>query len=186
MKKAGTVLLCALLVLILCACSSASGADKAYTVYRNGTEFVVDPQQETVFDGTHTYHYRLSGDTGSYGINITYPDGSTYWWQTQKSGGFSTGSGGWSDNYDASRYVSGDTLCDVLATAVPKEQEPKNVLLILLLLAVGIFNTASPHTAWYLEYGWRYKDAEPSDMALTFSRLGGILAIIAAVILIFV
>ena len=60
------------------------------------------------------------------------------------------------------------------------------MLLILLLLAVGIFNTASPHTAWYLEYGWRYKDAEPSDMALTFSRLGGILAIIAAVILIFV
>ena len=39
-------------------------------------------------------------------------------------------------------------------------------LLILLLEAVGVFNLAAPRAAWYAEWGWRIKDAEPSDRAL--------------------
>ena len=56
-------------------------------------------------------------------------------------------------------------------------------MLVILLILVGIFNIALPDVAWYLQYGWRYKDAEPSDAALVFNRIGGVAAIIMAVIM---
>ena len=184
MKKLFAAILCVLLGLSLFAC--ASSQPSAYRVQRNGKEYVVDRVSKKISDGTHTYRYSLDGDSGGYSIEITYPDGSTYWWRTQSSGSIVTGHGGWSNDYDENRYVSGETLCDILEAAVPKKAESKNILLILGLLAVGIFNTASPHTAWYLEYGWRYKDAEPSDLALSTTRFGGIAAIAVAVIMMFV
>lgn len=187
MKKLLIAAISVLLVMSLCACSSSEGeTGRTYTANRNGITYVIDLENGTVFDGTHTYQYEISGDSGGYSIDITYPDGSTYWWRTQSSGSFTTGSGGWSDDYHENRYVDGDTLCDVLEEIVPKEREPKNVLLIVVLLVLGSFNTFSPYTAWYLEYGWRYRNAEPSDLALGLNRLGGIAAIIFAVILIFV
>ena len=35
----------------------------------------------------------------------------------------------------------------------------------LLFIVIGLINAISPATGWYLSYGWRYKDAEPSDAA---------------------
>ena len=182
MKRLLITIVCLLLVMSLCACSTSEG--EVYTVSKNGTDYVIDQANGTISDSTYTYQYSISGSSSGYTINITYPDGSTYWWRTQSSGNFVAGSGGWSDDYDENRFVDGDTLCDILEEGVPKEKDPKNVGLILLLLVVGIFNTASPRSAWYLEYGWRYKNAEPSDLALGLNRLGGIVAIIAAVIII--
>ena len=187
MKRIFVGLLCALLVISLCSCSSSKdGTSTVYAVNKNGTDYVVDTDKGTIFDGTHTYQYELSGSSSGYSIKITYPDGSTYWWNTHNSGNLVTGGGGWSDDYDEKRYVDGRTLCDVLEEDVPKEKNPKNIFLILLLFVVGIFNTVTPHTAWYLEYGWRYKNVEPSDLALGLNRFGGVVALIAAVIMIFV
>ena len=186
MKKLLSAMLCMLLVVSLCACSSKDDANTISVAGKDGTVYVIDSENGTISDGTYTYQYKISGSSSGYTIDITYPDGSTYWWRTQKSGSFSTGSGGWSDDYDENRYVDGDTLCDVLEADVPEEKESKSVLLIFLFLIVGVFNAAFPYAAWYLEYGWRYKNAEPSDMALGLSRLGGIVAIIIAVIMIFV
>lgn len=187
MKKLLIAILSVLLVVSLCSCSASKDkAGATYTVNKGGTAFVVDPGNGTIFDGTHTYQYEISGSSSDYSINITYPDGSTYWWRTHNSGGGTVGSGGWSDDYDETRYVDGWTLCDVLEENAPKEKDPKNVLVILVLFVIGIFNTVSPRTAWYLEYGWRYKNAEPSDLALGLNRLGGIVAMIAAVIIILI
>ena len=52
----------------------------------------------------------------------------------------------------------------------------------LLIIAVGIFNMVKPESAWYMEYGWRYKDAEPSDLALTVNRFAGGFAIFIGLI----
>lgn len=183
MKKLFAAILCVLLGLSLFAC--ASSQPSVYRAQRDGKEYVVDTVSKKISDGTHTYHYSLDGDSSGYSIEITYPDGSTYWWRTQSSG-FGVGYGGWSDDYDENRYVSGDTLCDILEVAVPEKKEPKNVLLILLLSAIGIFNAVSPHTAWYLENGWRFKNAEPSDLALGMTRLAGVIFIAVAIIMIFV
>ena len=185
MKKSFAVILCVILLMSLCACGTSKTLPSAYTAQRDGKEYVVDQVSKKISDGTHTYTYSLDGDSGGYSIKITYPDGSTYWWDKQENDTIGYGYGGWSDDYDENRYVSGDTLCDILEVAVPEKKEPKNVLLILILLAVGIFNTVSPYNAWYLEYGWRYKDAEPSELALGMARFGGIVAIVVAVCMIF-
>lgn len=47
-----------------------------------------------------------------------------------------------------------------------------------IILAIGIFNTVSPRTAWFLDVGWKFKDAEPSEEGLGLKRLGGIVMII--------
>jgi hypothetical protein len=56
-------------------------------------------------------------------------------------------------------------------------------LLILLLEAVGVFNLAAPRAAWYAEWGWRIKDAEPSDRALVAHRISGVFALVVAVLM---
>ena len=174
MKKTAIFCLAVLLALTMCACSPA-GSGSTYTVTKNGTDYTVDQENGTISDGVNTYQFTVSGNTSAYGINITYPDGSTYSWHTQaNSNGTGFGSGGWSDDYDADRYVSGDELCDILVVGAPQARKTINPL-CLLLLAVGLFNILSPRTAWDLSSGWKYKDAEPSDTALGIARLGGII-----------
>ena len=56
----------------------------------------------------------------------------------------------------------------------------------IVIILIGIFNLADPYRAWYLRYGWRYKDAEPSDAALLTTQIGGGIAIVLGVICFFV
>lgn len=186
MKKLLIPILGILLMFSLCSCSfSDSGTSSTYTVNKYGTDYVVDPDNGTIYDGSHTYKYVLYESSRGYTINITYPDGSTYWWNAEKSSNVTTGYGGWSDDYDFSRYADGQTLCDILEEKMPCEKGSENILLTFLLFAVGIFNTLWPHAAWYLEYGWRFKNAEPSDLVLGLNRFGGIIAIVVAIIVAF-
>ncbi|MBQ3061786.1 MAG: hypothetical protein IJD02_05020 [Lachnospiraceae bacterium] len=81
-------------------------------------------------------------------------------------------------------------MCNVLGDEIEKEKvtktDPMKFVIIIVLVVVGIMSIASPSAVWYLEYGWRYKDAQPSDEAIAMNRFVGIIAIIAAVaILIF-
>lgn len=189
MKKALVFLLAALLSISVCACAS-SGRGSVYGVTRNGTEYTVDWENGTISDGINTYQFTFSGYASGYDIKITYPDGSTYSWHTQtNSNGTGFGSGGWSDDYDENRYVSGSVLCDILAVgapAAPRESKPGMILLAIVLLGVGLFNILSPQTAWYLSEGWKFRDAEPSDLALGLARAGGVVCCLIGVILIFV
>lgn len=52
-----------------------------------------------------------------------------------------------------------------------------------LLILIGLFNLITPETSWYLKYGWRYKDAEPSEAAIVFGRIGGVVAILIGIVL---
>lgn len=47
------------------------------------------------------------------------------------------------------------------------------VLIGLLLVAVGLFHALNPYGSWYMHYGWRFQDAEPSDFYLGFLRVTG-------------
>ena len=186
MKRFLVAILGILLIVSLCSCSSTdTGTSSIYTVNKYETEYIVDPNNGTISDGTYTYQYEISESSRGYTINITYPDGSTYWWSAQRSGNVTTGSGGWSDDYVENRYADGRTLCDILEENKPREKGSENVLFVLLLIVIGIFNTVWPRAAWYLEYGWRYKNAEPSNLALGLNRFGGITVIIIAIIMVF-
>lgn len=41
-----------------------------------------------------------------------------------------------------------------------------------------------PYFAWYVRLGWKFKDAEPSDLALSTGRISGIVFMIVGFILI--
>lgn len=189
MNKLMIFLLAALLILGLCACASSEN-DSVYMATRNGTDYTVDQENCTISDGTYTYQYALSGNPSGYSIEITYPDGSTYSWSEQRnSNGTGFGSGSCSDDYDAQRYADGYVLCGILETGVPKaarESRPGNALLGIVLLGFGLFNIVSPQTAWYLSEGWKFRDAEPSDLALGLARVGGGFCCLMGVIMIFV
>ena len=78
----------AFICLTACAGSESTGI---YTVDERGTSFTVDTNNMTISDGTNTYHYTVEGSGLRYTTEITYPDGSTYWWTVERSGNFSHG-----------------------------------------------------------------------------------------------
>lgn len=176
MKRLWIVLFALLLSLSLFGCAKQ---ETTYTVSKNGIEFHVDSTQKTISDGDNIYQYEFSGDSSSFNVTITYPNGSSYWYS--QSGGM--GQGGWSDDYIDGKYLSGDTLIDVLQEKAPKSAGPGKITGAIILIGLGIFDVIFPKVSWYLGYGWRYKNAEPSDAALTFARVGGAIAIIIGFIL---
>lgn len=55
-------------------------------------------------------------------------------------------------------------------------------LLGFVLIFFGAISVMWPYSAWYLSVGWKLKDAEPSDLALTMNRVGGSLMVIVGFI----
>ena len=55
----------------------------------------------------------------------------------------------------------------------------------LLMIIIGLLNLCKPEEMWYLSTGWRFKDAEPSEDAILWQRVGGVIAIIVGVFLLF-
>lgn len=53
-----------------------------------------------------------------------------------------------------------------------------------LFIISGLIAAISPYSAWYLSHGWRFKNAEPSDLALSTERIVGIVLVIAGFIMV--
>lgn len=167
----------------LAACTGSSGDPNIYDVEYNGKTYTVDQNNRTITADGYVCQFEISGGGNSTDFEVTYPNGSTYWRRWSGSSGY----GGMSPDYDETRYVSGDTLWSVLEQGRPGAQKNSGYWFIgLLLVGFGIFEAVSPRTSWYISYGWRYKDAEPSDLALGLGRIGGIVIIIAGVVCFFV
>lgn len=47
------------------------------------------------------------------------------------------------------------------------------LLVFIILTIIGLINIFSPETAWYINCGWRYKNAEPSELALNVNMVSG-------------
>lgn len=174
MKRIRILLPLFLLAFLLFGCTEVH---EAYSVTRNGIEFHVNTYEGTITDGTHIYLIDISGDS----TTITYPNGARYYWTQNGMAGF----GGWDDHYDPDTYADGDILMDVLSVNAPREKRG-NVPAGILLIALGIFDAFCPRCAWYLSYGWRFKNAEPSDTVLVVSRISGVVAIVIGLVCVFV
>ena len=48
----------------------------------------------------------------------------------------------------------------------------------LLLIVIGLLNLCKPEEMWYMSTGWRFKNAEPSEDAILWCRVGGVIAIV--------
>lgn len=58
------------------------------------------------------------------------------------------------------------------------------IITILFVFAVGFLHLFWPRTAWYITQGWVYKNAEPSDAALTLNVILGFVFLLFGVIII--
>lgn len=194
-KRISMFLLAALLLASLCACAEkkTQSALEPYTTGWDGAVYTVTPidnDKGTISDGTNTYSYQYDAAGSGYSVTFTYPDGETY--RCVENGGTSSGavfsSGSTSLDFDFDKYPDGMTLKRVLErspSAKNEKKSTKNVGLIFFLLVIGVINTAWPQATWYLDVGWKVKDAEPSDAALIWGRVVGVaLLIIAAVMII--
>lgn len=177
----------AALVLSLSACAEkqTKNALEPYSTGWDGRVYTVTPidnDKGTITDGTNTYSYCYDASGSGYSVTFTYPDGETYKWSDNGTGATSLG-------FDFEKYPDGWTLKRVLEASPSAKNEAKSAKnwgLILVLLFIGGVNTAWPQAAWYLETGWKIKDAEPSDAALTWNRVGGVVALIIAAIMMIV
>ena len=164
-------------LLLLCACSSNESGTRQ--VECGGRTYAVDTEAGTITCDGQVYRYEGGGTS----VEFIYPDGSTFWWRQPGN----MGHGGWSADYDpeAGGYVSGDTLLDVLQElAPPKAKDGGQFLAGVVLLLVGAVNAIAPAAVWALSYGWRFKNAEPSDAALVIYRFSGIVACVFGAILV--
>lgn len=193
-KRISMFLLAALLLASLCACAEkkTQSALEPYTTGWDGAVYTVTPidnDKGTISDGTNTYSYQYDAAGSGYSVTFTYPDGETY--RCVENGGTSSGavfsSGSASLDFDFDKYPDGMTLKRVLErspSAKNEKKSTKNVGPILLLLVIGVINTAWPQAVWYMDVGWKVKDAEPSEAALTWGRVVGVVLLIIAAVMI--
>ena len=189
MKRTTAIFALILAAVMLLAGCKKEPLPKVYTVYSYGAPYTIDTQSRTISDGTYTYGYEYAASGSS--VSFTYPDGNVYSAGIQSansSGAGGVSAGSVSADYDySSGYTDPLSLCYALTS--PRETEraassgSNHSFVALLLCGVGIFNLAVPKASWYLSYGWRFKDAEPSDAAITLSRIGGGIAVVIGVIM---
>ena len=189
MKRTTTIFALIFAAAMLLAGCKKEPLPAVYTVYSYGAPYTIDTQGRTISDGTYTYGYEYAASGSS--VSFTYPDGNVYSAGIQSansSGAGGVSAGSVSADYDySSGYTDPLSLCYALTS--PRETEraassgSNHSFVALLLCGVGIFNLAAPKASWYLSYGWRFKDAEPSDAAITLSRIGGAIAVVIGVIM---
>ena len=195
MRKSPAIWLLALMLLVamvmvlnFSACAKQTkNALEPYSTGWDGRVYTVTPidnDKGTISDGTNTYSYRYVASGSGYSVTFTYPDGETYTW-TENS---SSGRGEASLNFDFEKYPSGMVLKGLLrkVRTTQEDTSAKNWGIILFLLFVGGINTACPQLTWYLDVGWKVKDAEPSEAALGWSRTVGVVLLIVAVVMMIV
>lgn len=161
--------------LLMAACSKKQ--ETVYTVVYQNKDFVIDTENQTIAVDGNVYEVHTERDR----IEITYPNGATYWWENSDGGGY----GGWSEGYDNKTYINGLVLVRVLSSENKHTPNPANRIPAILLMIFGILNATFPYFFWYISHGWYYKNAEPSDLALGINRFGGIAVMVFSVLLFF-
>ncbi len=138
----------------------------------------------TAANGDYAFSYDTSG-----ALTIVYPDGSVCTAQDMN------GAVAFPADYDASErtdagYIDAFSLWFVLQGAMSDPQRTQSgasLPLAFLLLGLGVWALAAPRSLWWLSSGWRYRNAEPSDLALGLYRglgaaflIGGIICALAS------
>ena len=122
--------LSAAMVLSLCACAKKDEATVC-TVERGDVAYTVDKENGTISDGENIYHYEMESlGSGGWKLMVTYPDGSTYWWE--ESG--NSGTGRCSMDFEYGKYPDAAALANVLKAAQPERMRSGNPALGLLFL----------------------------------------------------
>ena len=169
--KPKSIIAAVLCAVLLCGC----GRKPTSTVYEKDG-WTVDTVAQTLTKNGDVIAYRISGNN----VTFSYPDGTTSSWNQSDSMGFGTSS----LNFDVDRWPSAWELMDMLERDDERERGIGNPV-GLLLIPFGILQAAFPRFFWFLSDGWKYRNAEPSDMAIGLGRVGGVIIAFIGLIMLF-
>ncbi len=167
------------LTLLLAACGKEK-ADQplSITIEASSQELTLTFDEGTYSSGTvqaanGQYTFLYKPQTGATVFVLTYPDGVVFHQTIEQNGSIQT-----SLTYDSSERIdkgyvdmfSMEWAISDVVKAAPGGRRGNNgpsPLLAIFFLCCGVFFLFVPKTAWQFSHGWWYKDAEPSDAALT-------------------
>ena len=175
MKKLLLWAAAALVLLSSCGEKAAEPASQAIEIASQTGTIAFEPGNRsagtiTLESGSYTFSYGMDGS-----LTVTYPDGYVYT-QTQVNGGYAISSGYDAAERRAKGYPDGLTLAWGIEGAMDRGGSRGGSaapLLGVFLLGLGAWNLFAPRSSWWLSWGWRFRGAEPSDLALGLYRLGG-------------
>lgn len=189
MKKFAVFLLLALLIFSLAACAREQ---LGYERTVNGETYLIDTKNHTLTHDGKVYTYSIteisSNAYARYGLlRVQYPDGTWYEREIDDDGYLGLSYEKTSSNYDENTYPRGADLCyalekETIKAAVGEEDgdsSERNVIVfvsVFLILAGGV-NVAFPQLGVYLKHAMWVKDAEPSEFAIAYSRVVGVIFI---------
>ena len=184
-KLIGTVLLLICVGLLFSGCTKEIQTSMDYFTTVDGQDIVIHFPTGTKSEGTissengeYTFSYSFDGT-----LSIIYPNGYTYS-RRNIHGGTAIS---WEYNVapEDLGFVDGLGLAWAIESATRPESNNGKVvspILSILIVAVGIWLTWKPKTAWWLARGWMYKNVEPSDLALGIYRVVGIIIVLGGII----
>ena len=76
-------------------------------------------------------------------------------------------------------YVWGNC---VESTMIYNSEVLITVICSIIWFVTAVVSIVKPNYTWYMEYGWKYKNAEPTDCALILQRFGGIIMIVIGIL----
>jgi len=181
----------------LCSCGSQSNTiPPLYKVTDSGRDYTLDTEKKELYYLEVAYPYQVTKGntpgTGTISISINHIRFSNTY--SKMSMGITSGLSSVSNDATIDEQMFAMDLIDVIYEAYLSEdgfyyadyKAPGTSLAGWLLLGLGLFNLLAPRAVWFTSYGWRFKNAEPSDASLTFGRVSGaILGIIGIGILLF-
>ena len=174
-----------LLLLFLPACARENTPEPDYFTTVDGQDIRISFDAGTRSEGTISsehgdYRFAYHAD-GSF--SVVYPNGYQY---SQKTlNGASGSSWNYAESPSELGYIEGFVLEWAVRDAItPATNRTRGVspLVSIGLLGFGLFCILAPKSLWWISRGWMYKNVEPSDLILGVYRVGGILAVLFAVL----
>lgn len=174
-------------LLFLTSCKKDVTEQAGTTIEIDGQSGVLTFNQETRSAGTismengeYKFRYDKNGD-----IVITYPNGHVYR-QTNINGALMVSGGSDSNAIKEQGYIDGFSLVWGIERAMDARNShgrgSASPFLAFVLIIIGAWYAFVPRSAWWLARGWWYKNAEPSNLAIGFYRIGGCLLILIGII----
>ena len=187
MKRIYALLLVVFMTLMV-ACGCSEKKQDVYTVSKDGKEYIVDTVEQTITVDQVEYDYYIWGDSDNYDIKVVFPDKSYYKDGEHTSGAVSVSGLDISSNFNLDNTELGEELFEIAKAEVPKAEKMKplgsvvqRLLLVVLIGGCGVWNFLDPYMAWKFSEGWRYKNVEPSELALAGHKVSGVILIVIAI-----
>lgn len=178
------VILLMVIILLLSLLSGCSSQQNSMTI--DGKSVTLNLERREIQVDDQVYRYV----TDEAQIEIEYPNGMVFrrvyetegtvddWIKTSETVDVAY--------LDKMGYLEPNVLINQVIRFSPdseSDQKDSPSALGVFLVTLGILNVLFPKWFWNIQYGWRYKNTEPTDTAINIQRLGGIIAIIVGFIL---